>query len=95
MGKQRSEMLQLYRQAYRTKLRLVLYFVGCPWTNNRLFLIGNQQFPERCGTLLETFPLYYCLHKNPQEYQYISNAQPSNAMKNTIQHQEEVELPTG
>lgn len=54
MGKQRSEMLQLYRQAYRTKLRLVLYFVGCPWTNNRLFLIGNQQFPERCGTLLET-----------------------------------------
>lgn len=56
MGKQRSEMLQLYRQAYRTKLRLVLYFVGCPWTNNRLFLIGNQQFPERCGTLLETLP---------------------------------------
>ena len=54
MEKQRSEMLQLYRQAYRTKLRLVLYFVGCPWTNNPRFLIGNQQFPERCGTLLET-----------------------------------------
>lgn len=73
MGKQRSEMLQLYRQAYRTKLRLVLYFVGCPWTNNRLFLIGNQQFPERCGTLLETLNYSHSIIKIYKNSLYINS----------------------
>ncbi len=37
MGKQRSEMLQLYRQVYRMNLRLVWHAVGCRWTDNPRF----------------------------------------------------------